>query len=190
MCRTRQESKMPFAAVEGSVAIQSDPRAFVAAFARRIETGLFPGAPSKRNQYAVTREGGDRLQFRATNGWTAVAAGLNEVKLAAAGGRVRYDVRYPRWARSVVAGSALLGLVLIAFFLLYDIRDYLAGHPASTLPGLSLDQNVAMAWAMALFWGFVWPWILIALNRRPLRRLIDELISEVDAAAAGEARRG
>ena len=61
---------------------------------------------------------------------------------------------------------------------------------SSREPVLSLDQNVVLAWALALFWGLAWPWILIALNRRPLRRLIDGLISEVDAAAAGEARRG
>ena len=43
-----------------------------------------------------------------------------------------------------------------------------------------MNQNVALAWALALFWGFVFPWILIAMHRRPLRRLMDRLIAEVD----------
>ncbi|HEY8131013.1 MAG TPA: hypothetical protein VII12_03910, partial [Thermoanaerobaculia bacterium] len=58
-----------------------------------------------------------------------------------------------------------------------------ATHPASRFPGLSIDQNVAVAWAFAFFWGFVWPWNLILLHRRPLRRLMQRLIVEVDAAA-------
>lgn len=181
---------MTFATVSGSAAIRSEPRAFVAAFARRVSSGLLPGAAPTRNRYAVTREGGDTLQFRAAGWWTAIAAGLNEVELAAAAGRVRYTVRYVRWATFVLALSDLVGVALLVFFVFFDIREYLATHPGSAVPGLSLDQNVALAWAMALFWGFVWPWILIARHTRPLRRLTEALIAEVDAAAAGEARRG
>jgi len=181
---------MQFATVQGAVPMRSEPRAFVAAFARRVSSGLIPGAPASRNRYVVTREGGDNLHFRAAGWWTAVGVGLNEVDLAAAAGRVRYTVRYARWATFVLALSDLLGIALLVFFVFADIREYLAAHPASALPGLSLDQNVALAWAMALFWGFAWPWILIVTHRRPLRRLIERLIAEVDSVAAGEARRG
>lgn len=38
---------------------------------------------------------------------------------------------------------------------------------------------------MVILWGFVWPWLLIALHKKPLRRLIAGLIAEVDAQAAG-----
>jgi hypothetical protein len=189
--RSRQEPQMQFASIEGSKPVRSAPRAFVSAFARRIAAGLFPGAPAKRTRYAVTREGGDVLQFRAVNWWTAFNVGLNEVELAVSPDRqVRYRVRYPRWAAYALAGSGAFGLVFIAFLLLFDIRDYIARHAASRFPGLSLDQNVAIAWAMALFWGFAWPWILIAMHKGPLRRLMERLIDEVDAEAAGEARRG
>jgi hypothetical protein len=181
---------MQFATVEGSKPVRSAPRAFVSAFARRIATGLFPGPPSERSRYTVTREGGESLHFRAANTWTATTVGLNEVSLAASEGRVRYTVRYTRWAAFALALAVTIGALLIAFFVLFDIRRYLARHPASTLPFLSLDQNVALAWAMAVFWGFVWPWILIATHKGPLRRLIEGLIDEVDAEAAGEARRG
>lgn len=181
---------MQFAIVEGSKPVRSAPRAFVSAFARRIAAGLFPGPPSERARYAVTREGGESLHFRAANLGTATNVGLNEVELAASEGRVRYTVRYTRWAVFALALGDVIGVLLIAFFLLFDIRGYLARHPASTLPFLSLDQNVALAWAMAVFWGFVWPWILIAMHKGPLRKLIEGLIDEVDAEAAGEARRG
>jgi hypothetical protein len=181
---------MQFATVEGTMPIRSAPRAFVAAFARRVASGLIPGAPASRNRYEVAREGGDSLRFRAASWWTAIGVGLNDVDLAASAGRVRYTVRYARWATFVLALSDLLGMALVLFFVFFDIREYLAAHPASALPGLSLDQNVALAWAMALFWGFAWPWILIVAHQRPLRRLTERLIAEVDAAAAGEARRG
>lgn len=181
---------MAFATVLGSAAIRSEPRAFVAAFARRVSSGLIPGATPARNRYAVTREGGDSLHFRAAGWWTAIAVGLNEVELSAAAGRVRYAVRYPRWATFVLALADLVGVALLVFFVFFDVREYLATHPGAAVPGLSLDQNVALGWALALFWGFGWPWILIARHGRPLRRLIEGLIAEVDAAAAGEARRG
>jgi hypothetical protein len=35
---------------------------------------------------------------------------------------------------------------------------------------------------MVLFWGFVWPWLLVALHKRPVRRLLERIIAEVDAA--------
>jgi hypothetical protein len=186
MGRSQPGDDMPFAfaTVEGTTALRSDPRAFLAAFARRVASGLFPGAPALRSRYTVTREGADALHFRAANWPTAINIGLNEVELVpSAEGGVRYTVRYPRWALYALALGDVIGLLLIAFFVLFDIRAYLARHPESTLPGLSLDQNVAFAWAMALFWGFGWPWILIALHKRPLRRLIEGLIAEVDALA-------
>ena len=181
---------MQFATIEGATPIRSEPRAFVAAFARRVSSGLVPGAAAARNRYEVTREGGDRIHFRAAGWWTAIAVGLNEVDLSAAAGRVRYTVRYVRWATFALALSDLLGFALVLFFVFVDLREYLARHPDYALPGLSLDQNVALAWAMAVFWGFVWPWVVILAHRRPLRRLTERLIAEVDATAVGEARRG
>jgi hypothetical protein len=53
---------------------------------------------------------------------------------------------------------------------------------------MSIDQNLSVAWLMVLFWGFVWPWLVIVLHKRPLRRLITRLIAEVDAGAASTPR--
>ena len=83
--------------------------------------------------------------------------------------------------------SGGLGGIGLALLLGFDVRGYIASHPSSQLQGLSVDQNLLIAWAMVLFWGFVWPWILIAMHNRPLHRLIAPLIAEVDAQAAGAA---
>jgi hypothetical protein len=57
----------------------------------------------------------------------------------------------------------------------------------ATIPGLSADQHVVIAWGMVLFWGFVWPWLMIAFHKRPLHKLMTQLIREVDARAASPA---
>ena len=52
------------------------------------------------------------------------------------------------------------------------------------IPGLSIEQNLLIGWLMVLFWGFIWPWLLISLHKRPLHGLVARLIAEVDAQAA------
>ena len=166
------------------MSIRAEPQAFVSAFARRIETGLLAATSPRRSRYIVTRQGRDGLAFRATDWLTAFAVGLNDVDLAvSADRRVRYTIQYRRWAGYVLLGSAAFLLAFGAFLLLFDIRGYIEQHAASRVPGLSLDQNVAVAWAMAAFWGLVWPWILIAFYKASLRRLMEQLIAEVDAAS-------
>ncbi len=115
---------------------------------------------------------------------TSINVGLNDVVLTvSSNGRANYTIEYRRWAYYVLLLSGGIGLVLIAGFVMFDVRGYIAGHAVSRVPGLSIDQNVVIAWAMVLFWGFVWPWILIALHKKPLCRLMEQLIAEVDAAS-------
>jgi len=166
--------------VEGSATIKAQPRSFIDTFVQRIEKGLFPGSRS-RNRYQVTQQSGDALSFRAVNWWTAIAVGLNDVQLTAdPGGAVRYNIRYPRWSAYVIIAGAVLGVIFMAVLLAIDLPHYIEQHSMSRLPGLSTSQNVAVAWGMGFFWFFVWPWILIGLHRRPLRRLMERLIGEVD----------
>jgi hypothetical protein len=88
-----------------------------------------------------------------------------------------------------VSLGGVLGLVGLAMLLGFDVRGYIARNEGSMVPGLSIDQNLAIAWTMTLFWGFVWPWLLIALHKRPLRGLVTSLIAEVDATAASSVTR-
>ncbi len=175
---------LSLASVEGTVTIRSQARAFLDAFARRIESGLLAGASARRNRYVVTRRAPDGLEFKAVDGWTAFNVGLNEVALEVTSpGILRYRVRYPRWARYAVGLAAFLGALMAATFLVIDIRTYIATHRLSQIPGLTVDQNLAVAWALAVFFFLVWPWILIALHKGPLRNLLVQIIGEVDAAA-------
>src|ERR1700704_1504663 len=128
--------------VEGAVGIRAEPQAFVSAFARRIETGLFAGAPPRRSRYVVTRQGKDGLAFRATDWLTAFTVGLNDVDLAVSSDRrVRYTIQYRRWAGYVLLGGVAFALVFGAFLLMVDIRGYIERNPASRVPGVSLDTD-------------------------------------------------
>jgi hypothetical protein len=176
---------MLLARVTGSARVRSPVPLFVAAFARRVETGLLAARPGARNRYAVTARAPDGITFRAVDWWTAINVGLNDVHIAIReDGTARYSIEYSRWAVYALGLGGIIGAILIATLLALDIRDYIEQHPAARFSRLSIDQNVAIAWAMALFWGFAWPWILIALHRQPLTRLIDRIIAEVDESTA------
>lgn len=171
--------------IHGTVPIRSGPQEFVQAFRRRVASGLLSGKPHWRSNYIATQAGTHGLHVRAADWWTAMNVGLNEVDLQVPqGGMVRYQVRYWRWASYVVGLSGVLGLIGLLLLLTLDVRTYITQAPGRMFPGLSVDQNLFIVWAMVLFWGFVWPWLLILLHKRPLQRLITRLITEVDAQSA------
>ncbi len=170
--------------VEGTASIRTPASEFLSRFRGRVDAGLLSGQPHPRSRYIVTRAAADRLDVSAADWWTAVNVGLNEVELHASGtGQVRFTIRYWRWATYGIAFSACLGFALAAVFLALDLRSYVESNRAFMIPGLSVDQNVVVAWTMVAFWGLVWPWLLIALHKRPLRRLMKRLIAEVDTGA-------
>jgi hypothetical protein len=164
----------------GAAPVRTQPEVFVRAFARRVETGLLgPG----RSNYAITRLERHGLAFRAADWATALSVGLNDVELTVSAGQARYAIRYRRWAAYAAALSAVIGVGLAIVFLALDVRDYLDRDVLWLIPGLDTDQHVAIAWSMVAFWGFVWPWILVGLHKRPLRKLMERLISEVAQSA-------
>ena len=170
--------------IAGTATIRSSAAQFVQALERRIGAGLFLGYPQPRSNYRVIKTGSGELRVQAADWWTAISVGLNDVELRVSHpGSVHYQVRYWRWASYALALCGMLGLIGLVLLLTVDVRGYIARRPTSRLPGLSIDQNVLVAWAMVLFWGFVWPWLLVALHKRPLRRLVVRLIGEADAAA-------
>ncbi len=180
---------MTFATTHGTTNIRAKSAGFLSAFTRRVETGLLSGAPASRSRYLVTQKHDNTLRFRAETYWTAINVGLNDVQLTVdSDGLVTYTIRFLRWAGYVLGLGAALGIILVVMFTTIDLRSYIAAHRGSSVPGLSIDQNVTLAWGMVLFWALVWPWILIACHKRPLRRLMNRIIAEVDAVAMNAAR--
>ena len=170
--------------IEGTVPIRSPAESFLRAFRERVTAGLLDGRPHPRSNYVVSEAASGALVVLAADWWTAINVGLNRVELRPLPpDLIRYDVRYWRWALYAISLSAGLGLVGLAMLLSLDVRSYIARHERSMIPGLSIEQNLAIAWLMVLFWGYIWPWLLIALHKRPLRQLVTRLIGEVDVAA-------
>src|SRR5215470_3809034 len=171
--------------IEGSAAIRSGGETFLNAFRQRVSAGLLSGRPHPRSNYAVSETTPDNLQVRAADWWTAINVGLNRLELRQLQpNSIHYHVRYWQWARFVLVFSGSLGLVGLVLLLSFDIRAYIAQHQSAMIPGLSINQNLMIGWMMVLFWGFIWPWILISLHKRPLHRLVARLIADVDAKAA------
>ncbi len=174
--------------IEGTAAIQSSAREFAEAFKQRVAAGLLAGRPHPRSNYRVVEASRDRVRVHAADWWTAINVGLNDVELwFPQAGSVSYRVRYWRWAWYAVGLSGSMGLVGLLLLVTLDVRGYIASHSASQLPGLSIDQNLLVAWGMVLFWGFVWPWLMIALHMRPLHQLVTRIIGEVDARLTSRA---
>jgi hypothetical protein len=170
--------------IQGTVAIQSTPPKFLESCRQRVTAGLLAGHPQARSHYEVSDVGPTHITIHATDWPTAFNVGLNELELQLSRqGSVHYQVRYWRWARYALALGAALGIVGVVLLLSLDVRGYIGRYSTSRLPGLTVDQNVAIAWFMALFWGFIWPWLLIPLHKRPLRGLVERLITEVDLGA-------
>ena len=168
--------------IRGTVQIRSAPAEFLQAFRQRVTSGLLSGKPHPRSNYVVTQAGRDRLHIHAADWSTAINVGLNEVDLELSWqGTLSYEVRYWRWAAYVLALSGILGTIGLLLLLTLDVRGYKARLPECMLPGLSVDQNLIVAWAMVVFWGLLWPWLVIVLHKPPLRRLLTRLIAEVDA---------
>ena len=170
--------------VEGTFPIRASARAFLAGFQRRVAVGLLMARSHSRSNYVVTQAGPSHLRVEARGWRTAANVGLNELRIQVPqSGVAHFRVRYWRWAGCVIGLSAALGTIGLALLLFTDVRSYMARHPTSMIPGLSIDQDLQFIWAMTLFWGFAWPWLLIVIHRRPVRRLVERLIDEVDAAA-------
>ena len=171
--------------IEGIAPIQSTGDEFLHAFDRRVQAGLLTGHAHPRSNYRAFQVGPGQLHVSAVTWWTAVNVGLNELDLqVAAPGSVHYRVWYWRWARFVLAFSGSLGVVGLILIRIFDVRHYVANHPGTMIPGLSLDQNVQVVWSLVVFCGFVAPWLIIAAHKRPLRRLVERLIGEVDRSAS------
>ena len=143
---------------------------FFARFGRRVESGLFsPGNRSKAN-YRVTSSTGDTLTFEAADFRTATSVGLNHVELRRnARDTIAYRVRFGRWNGYVVVHAmGIASLLSLAYFVVPSVSRQVNGRPLGP----------PIFWAMVLFWGLCWPWILTAVHRGAARDALESVLLE------------
>jgi hypothetical protein len=171
--------------IRGRLTIRSEPEPFFKAFQRRVASGLLTGTPHRRSNYIATVVDARHLSVRAADWMSAISVGLNELEFGYAGdGILRYRVRYWRWTIYCLALGAVLAAFGIALVLAFDVRSYLAQAPARMRWGLSVEHSIILLWAFIVFWGFVWPWLLVKLHKRPLHALVQRLVTAVDESVA------
>jgi len=149
---------------------------FVKALAERVRRGVFPRASQRRNRYAVVSESEKELRFRSEGLLASITIGWNDVHVQIDSPpqdtpTVCYEVRYFGWARYSVVLCVFIGVCLIATWSLFGEKYGAPYSGAKTL-----------FWVMVIFWGFVWPWILVALHKRPAARALERLFAEVNSA--------
>jgi hypothetical protein len=144
---------------------------FLPRLAARIRSGLFPLASPGRNQYEIVEQGEGFLHFRSSGFLTGINVGLNDVRLRVdqAAGEVCYSVTYWVWAQYSIGLGLLLGIALAG------VQPFLPQRGAI---------NPLFYWPFIAFWCLVWPWVLIALHKKPAVRCLTRIFEEVNATQA------
>ena len=174
--------------LEGQLPVRATAKEFSTALQQRVSQGFLNHQTGARQNYELHDVGSTTaLNVRAANWFTAINVGMNELFLdLSETGKIKFRLSYWRWATYCVALCFILGIAMIGLFLVIDIQQYIANNRHARIPGLTITQNLYLAWANIIFWGFVWPWILVELHKRPLRKLLAKTIAEIDEIAVAK----
>jgi len=167
----------------GKARIETPGAAFLDRFKDRVEIGLLTGHPHWRSRYVVTDHTDSELAFRASGIATGINIGLNDVRMRLSpNGGIEYLVSYRIWAAYCVILGALLGVALVL-----TVTVMGGGTPESYLvrySGFNEQTSLILFGGMVVFWGLIWPWILIAWHKPFARRALNRIIAEVDGQTA------
>jgi hypothetical protein len=168
--------------IEGDLGFKSPQAEFIAELHNRVASGLLTGKqPEPRSNYAVVESNTEFVRVRAADWLTAINVGMNDLDLQfSSNGSLHYRLRYWRWAIYSLSLCACLGLIGVAFFVMLDLPVYIANNADARIASLSVNQTLLFAWSNLIFWSVIWPWVLISLHKRPLRRLLARIVDEVD----------
>ena len=159
-------------------------RRFLEGLVKRIESGLFPKAVESRNRYVVSSRTEEEVKFHSIGLKTSVYVGLNDVSVKIdsspnTGERVIWRVKYWKWAMySVKVCFFIGGLLILTRFLLFPawFNKWWCLQP-KCLHGL---LGEVLFWFFIIFWGLLWPWVLVVLHKRPVSNLLRYIFDEVN----------
>jgi len=142
------------------------------------DLALFPGAGPRRNRYEVIEWTPTTLSFQSTSLLAGINVGLNDVVLSMDPNQkeISFKVRYWTWTRYCLFLSGMIASLLALFLCIpLWISHALPEGPVGAwiLSGIVL---------MLVFWGLLWPWILVALHKKPAKGCLVHLLNEVQAS--------
>ena len=97
------------------------------------------------------------------------------VQVDRAAGEVRYQVSFWTWASYGI--YLCLGIGAVAGFFALSPLFGLYIFPENQYPSLPIIRFMGIP--MVVFWGLVWPWILIPCHKGPAARLLTRILDEV-----------
>lgn len=158
----------------GSIELDTVPADFTDRIERRVESGLFvPGSRTRAN-YVVCDKSPDQIRFMANDFLTAYNIGLNTVVLKRTGQHtITYRGRFWKWALfAVVQAFVIATLIGLALLALPGAREQISGYPGGLL----------LVGALLVFFGLIWPWILVAIHGRFAARAVERIVRQAVAA--------
>ncbi len=156
---------------DGRLTLDSLPADMTERIAARLEAGLLsPGTRSRANYRVVNRDA-DQIRFVAADWWTAFNIGLNDVTIQREDdGTLHFAVAFWAWTRYVVIGGLCLFAFMVAGIATLGHFGYGDGSDPFRHP---------FFWLNVTFWCLCWPWILVAMHKRPVRKCLEKILTEV-----------
>ena len=160
-------------AYSGTIELATVPSDFTEKIARRVETGLLSPGSRRRANYVVCSKTAQAITFMAVGFLTAYNIGLNYVVLDRSGDRgISYRVRYWRWAiYAAIQGLLVASAVLIAVLLLPGGRAQVESYSGGWI----------FLGVLLVFFGLIWPWLLVAMHKRFAARFLERIVREAVA---------
>ncbi len=143
--------------------------------------GLFPKATNRRNNYEILESGYDRLHFRSVGILAGITIGLNDVRISidhTCANTLVYSFKYRTWAKYSI--YLCLGILIFLAGNLFIFRSAIPPDYFSEFKPANNGQLVAILLfsGNAVFWGLLWPWILIAIHRKHAARFLEYILKE------------
>jgi hypothetical protein len=159
---------------DGGIDFEAVPDDFAERIARRVRTGLLVPGRRGRANYVVEKQGVDAISFSARGFWTAYNIGLNDVELRRDGQkRIVFHGSFRRWTLyAAIHGLVLALVILLGILVLPDARNEIA----------RTSWGWAFVGALLVFFGLLWPWLLVAMQRRFVPRALERIVRESLAA--------
>ncbi len=161
-------------AYDGTIEMDTVPGDFTDRIERRVEAGLLVPGKRTRANYVVCSKSPEEIRFMANDFLTAYNVGLNNVVLRRSGQHtIAYRGKFWRWTiYAVVQALVLATLILLGLLVVPGAREQVSSYSWGWLYIATL----------LVFFGLVWPWVLVAIHRRFAARALERIVRQAVAA--------